>query len=79
MEFDYSLLIERIKVMYKSLYTFADLANLEVTGLYRKLNNKRRFTQDEIIVFQKLLEIPDEDVKKYFLTEKGATKWKKQR
>lgn len=68
--FDYSKLRGRIKEKYDNESNFAKIANTSQSGLSAKLNNKTYFKPNDILLFLKLLEIPDEELKVYFFNPK---------
>lgn len=68
--YDYSKLKGRMK---EKGYTQEDVAkhiNKDKSTYSLKLNNQSFFVQDEISIIVKLLEIPGEEIKEYFFTEK---------
>ena len=68
--FDYSKLRGKIIEKYGSQNVFAAKYGVSVNSLSRKMNNKTRFTSDDIVRISELLEIPKERVGEYFFTPK---------
>lgn len=64
--YNYSKLKGRIIEKLGSQSNFAEKMNLSETTIYSKLNGKIEFKQSEIINACKLLDIPEDDLKKYF-------------
>ena len=75
--YDYSKLKGRITEKLGSQSNFAKKMKLSETTIYSKLNSKIEFKQSEIIDACKLLDIPEDELRKYFFTQlvkKNATK-----
>lgn len=70
MEFDFSELTGRIVTKYRTKKQFAKAAQMSESSLSMKLNGKTPWTSHEIHATQQLLEIPPEDLMKYFFTVK---------
>lgn len=70
MEFDYSELSGRITTKYKTQKRYAEAANMTSSSLSMKLNGKTPWTSPEICTAQRLLDIPPDELMKYFFTEK---------
>ena len=68
MRFDYSKLKVRIRRYYGSQEELAKSINLSVVSLNKKLNNRRYFTQDEIMQMIDRLDIKKLEIKDYFFT-----------
>ena len=66
--FDYSKLKARIKEKYNSQKDFAAALNISEVALTNKLNNRTKFTQDEIMNCLDLLVIDLNDIPLYFFT-----------
>lgn len=66
--FDYSKLKGRIKEKYNSQKDFAAALNISEVALTNKLNNRTKFTQDEIMNCLDLLVIDLNDIPLYFFT-----------
>lgn len=64
--YDYSKLKGRITEKLGNQSNFAEKMNLSETTIYNKLSGKIEFKQSEIINACKILEIPENDVNKYF-------------
>lgn len=69
-EFDYTLLIERIIDMFGSQNNFAIVLGITNVSLSKKLNNVVNFTQREMLMSMKLLNIPLNLLGIYFFTIK---------
>lgn len=69
MAFDYSRLKGRIVEKYGSQLNFSKAYGVSENTLSLKLNNKVRFTSDDIIKIADLLEIDKNDVGLYFFTQ----------
>lgn len=70
MGFDYSKLRGKIREKFETQGKFADAMDIATTTLSFKLNNKVSWTQQEINLACKLLELEDYDVTSYFFKEK---------
>ena len=70
MAFNYNKLRGRIVEKYGSQTVFAEKLGVSENTLSLKLNNKVRFTSDDIIKVTELLDIPPEQVGAYFFTLK---------
>lgn len=70
MEFDYSELSGRITTKFKTKKQYAKAAKMPPSSLSMKLNGKTPWTSPEIYKAQGLLEIPPEELGKYFFTPK---------
>lgn len=69
-EFDYSKLVGRIIEKYGTRRRFGKTLGVSNTTLYERLSNRLPFTQDEIIKSIELLDIPHNEITKYFFTPK---------
>lgn len=70
MSFDYSKLKGKIVEKYDTQINFAKEYGVSENTLSQKLNNKMRFTSDDIIKICEMLSIPKEEVGQYFFTQK---------
>ena len=70
MNYDYSKLRGRIVEYYGNQTDFAKSMNLSTVSLNKKLNNRVRFTQDEIRIMIDRLNIKKVEVEDYFFTLK---------
>lgn len=70
MAFEYSKLRGKIIEKYGSQIEFAKALSISENTLSLKLNNKVRFTSDDIILISGLLDIDKNDVGTYFFTSK---------
>lgn len=70
MEFDYSELSGRITTKFKTRKSYAKAAEMPASSLSMKLNNKTAWTSPEIHTAIQLLEIPPEELSRYFFTPK---------
>lgn len=68
--FDYSKLKGKMKEKGLTQEDVAKHINRGKSTFCLKLNNQSLFVQDEISEIIKLLEIPAEEIKEYFFTEK---------
>lgn len=68
MAFDYQKLKGRIIEKFKSQGEFARVFGCSQNTLSLKLNNKLRFTTDDIITIVELLNIPKYEIGEYFFT-----------
>ncbi len=68
--FDYSKLRGRIVEVYGSQTNFVNDYGLSETAFSRKLNNKIRFSVDDIIKIVRLLKIPLHEIGEYFFKVK---------
>lgn len=68
MNYNYSKLRGRILEYYGKQSDFAKSLNLSNVSLNKKLNNKVRFTQDEIRIMIERLDIKKVEIKDYFFT-----------
>lgn len=69
-EFDYSKLRGRIVERYDTLDNFAQDISFSGATLSRKLNNRSRFEDVEILEISELLGIPKNKLDSYFFTLK---------
>lgn len=70
MAFEYSKLRGKIVEKYGSQLEFAKALSISENTLSLKLNNKVRFTSDDIIHISDLLDIDKTEVGSYFFTSK---------
>jgi hypothetical protein len=70
MNYDYSKLRGRIVEYYGKQSDFAKILNLSNVSLNKKLNNRVKFTQDEIRIMIDKLNIKKVEVEDYFFTLK---------
>lgn len=70
MNYDYSKLRGRIVEYYGKQSDFAKSLNLSNVSLNKKLNNRVKFTQDEIRIMIDRLNIKKVEVEDYFFTIK---------
>lgn len=68
MAFNYNKLKGRIIEKYGNQTAFAKAFGTSKNSLSRKMNNKMRFTSDDIIRAAELLEIPENQIGEYFFT-----------
>lgn len=68
--FDYRKLRGRIVEMLGNQNKLASMLGISLVSLSRKLNNKVRFSTDDIIVISDILEIPVTEIGVYFFTLK---------
>ena len=71
LEFDYSELKSRIFLKFKTQNNFAKALGISHSALNNKLNGRSEFDQQEIIGSVKLLDINENELKKYFFNEKS--------
>lgn len=69
MTFNYSKLRGKIVEKYGSIAAFSTALGISNITLSMKLNNKIRFTSDDIIKIVELLEIPTDEIGDYFFTQ----------
>lgn len=70
MIYDYSKLKGRIKEKGFTQEDIAKNINKDKSTVSLKLNNQSAFMQDEMMIIINLLDIPGEQIKEYFFTEK---------
>lgn len=70
MEFNYNKLRGRIKEYYGNQSDLAQSIHISSNSLSSKLNNKVRFTQDEIYNIMQRLDINKSEIYEYFFTLK---------
>lgn len=70
MAFDLSKLRGRIVEKYGSQTSFVHEFGVSENTFSQKMNNKVRFTSDDIMKITDMLGIPKEDIGVYFFTEK---------
>lgn len=68
MAFSYSKLRGKIVEKYGSQCNFAEAFGISENSLSLKMNNKSRFTSDDIIKITEMLDISKEEVGEYFFT-----------
>lgn len=64
--FDYSLLRQRMKSYRYSVEALASKAGMDRSSLSLRLNNKREFTQEDILRISKVLDIQLDNLADYF-------------
>lgn len=64
--FNYDKLIERIIEKFKTIENFASKISIDVTTIVNKLNGDVDFKSKEIFKFCELLEIPLDEIYKFF-------------
>ena len=69
MNFDYSELRGRIRVVFKTEHNFAKALGISCVSLSRRLNNKSEFSQKEIKKACELLQEPSKRIHILFFTE----------
>lgn len=67
--FNYSKLRGKIVEVYRTEGAFAKALGYSNNTLSRKLNNKMRFTTDDIITIINLLNIPENEIGTYFFVQ----------
>lgn len=70
MAFDYRKLKGRIVEKYGSQTRFVKEYGISENSFSMKMNNKTRFSSDDIVKMSEMLDIPKEKVGEYFFTEK---------
>ncbi|MDF2538847.1 MAG: hypothetical protein K0S76_1868 [Herbinix sp.] len=70
MAFNYSKLKGRIVEKFGKQSLFAKAMKVSERTISLKLNNKIYFSQDEIVLAAKLLDIPENEIQVYFFTQK---------
>lgn len=70
MAFEYSKLRGRIIEKYGSLSKFSKKLGVSNNIFSKKMNNKVRFTPEDIVAMTSLLEISTDEIGVYFFTEK---------
>lgn len=70
MAFDYSKLRGRIIEKYGSQTAFVKSFGTSENTFSMKMNNKVRFTSDDIIKISQMLEIPEDKIGLYFFNQK---------
>ena len=68
-DFDYSLLIEKIRIKYATQDDFAKDLGIGRVSLSQRLNNKAQFRQNEMRRAAKCLGIEKADIPKYFFKQ----------
>lgn len=66
LHFKYAELRGRIVAKYRTIEAFAKELDRSVVSVSRKLNCKSEFSQKDIILWSRLLEIPEADIGIYF-------------
>lgn len=69
MSFNYNKLRGRIIEKYGTLAAFAEVLGVYKQDLSRKMKGHTRFTQDDVVRWRKLLDIPQEDIGVFFFNE----------
>lgn len=70
MAFDYSKLRGRIIEKFGTIGAFSDALGATIQTVSAKLNGKSGFSQDDMIAWGELLDIPSADFGIYFFTPK---------
>jgi len=68
--FDYKKLRKRVREKCVSEASFAKMLNIPLCTLAQKLDNQLQFTHNEISKAVHILEIPGDELYKYFFAEK---------
>jgi len=68
--FDYSKLRGRIVEKYGTQSNFVENFGVSENSFSRKMNNKSRFSSDDIVRMTAMLDIKKEDIGAYFFTPK---------
>lgn len=68
MTYSYNKLKGRIVEKYDSFSAFADALGITRQAVSQKLNNERKFTQDDISEWADKLDIADTEIGVYFFT-----------
>lgn len=71
MEYNYDKLKGRVKEIFDTQENFANAINISTTSLNYKLNNKKKWTQNEIYNSILVLQIPNNEIINYFFTKKS--------
>ncbi|HBG1246777.1 TPA: DUF739 family protein [Clostridioides difficile] len=66
MTYNYNSLTRRIKEKFNTQKNFSREIGLSRTSLNLRLNNKREFSQEEILKSIKVLDLKEEDIPEYF-------------
>lgn len=69
-EYDYSLLLGRMKEKGFTQAKLAEALGISETSLNLRLNNKLSFRQDEIVTASDVLMIPRHNLEQYFFASK---------
>lgn len=69
MKFNYSKLNGKIVEVYGTRDNFANAFGMSKNTVSRKLNNKVRFSPEDIIKICELLNIPNDKISDYFFTK----------
>ena len=69
MGFNHSRLLGRMREFGFTQHTLSQAIRINAGTLNQKLNNKTRFTTDEIVSICELLDIPCEEISKYFFAK----------
>lgn len=70
MAFDFSKLKGRMVEKYGSQTAFVKKFGVSNNTFSKKMNNKVRFTSDDIMKITEMLDIPSDEIGVYFFTEK---------
>lgn len=70
MAFEYSELVKLIRYKFGTQDNFAKALSIGRVSLSQRLNNRLEFSQEEILRAARLLDIPEEEIPKYFFEEK---------
>lgn len=68
--FDFRKLRGRIVEILGNQNVLADKLGVSNVSLSRKLNNKSRFSSDDVIVISNILGIPNDEIGTYFFNQK---------
>ena len=70
MAFDYSELVELIRIKFSTHDLFAKALGIGRVSLSQRLNNKLEFSQAEMLKAAELLNIEQKEIPRYFFNEK---------
>ena len=73
-KYDYTMLLAKILIKYRSRAKFADTLGVTPKTLMNKLEGKTPFKQWEVEQICKLLDIEHDDIQTYFFTKSDTRK-----
>lgn len=70
MAFNFQKLRGKIVEKYGTISAFAKIYGVSKNTFSKKLNNRVRFSADDVIEIVKILEIPENEISEYFFNQK---------
>ncbi len=69
MAFDYSMLRKRIREVFGNVTEFCNSCRINEVEFLKKVNNKKPFSTDEVILISDVLHVSEDEIKAFFFTK----------